>query len=289
MKPIGSICIADFQFGIYNQSALDIVFETGFEGFLQPPSPTATIQCYCHQGFQQLTTSNCLYQAKNGEQLLWEIHQQEAQRVYLVYHPDNGQLQQQAFYNAATRTWNIYSEAIAFEDTPALHPFAYPMAPLMWYVLSTEEPLLLIHASGIHQDGKGRIFSGFSGVGKSTMAHIWQENGAQLINDDRLLLRRKPDGSWTMYNTPMYYQALPVHAMVNALYFPYHHPENRFEPLFGAKALAQLLAYTIHHGYDAQHVSHHSQVAQQLIDELPVAKLGVVPTAAVIDFIKAHE
>jgi hypothetical protein len=57
----------------------------------------------------------------------------------------------------------------------------------------------------------------------------------------------------------------------------------------GAKALATVLAYTIHHGYDPKHILHHSNLAEQLSTELSIAKLGVVPNHEVIDFIKDHE
>ena len=149
--------------------------------------------------------------------------------------------------------------------------------------------MLLIHASGLTDGHKGRIFAGFSGVGKSTMASIWQRNGADVINDDRLLIKKEKYGSWRMYNTPMYYQASPKSAALQHIYFPFHSPANTIENLTGAKAIAQLLAFTIHHGYDAQHLLHHSHTAEQLLQSISAAKLGVVPTDAIIDFIKSHE
>ncbi|MEY3741309.1 MAG: hypothetical protein RL371_208, partial [Bacteroidota bacterium] len=155
--------------------------------------------------------------------------------------------------------------------------------------LSTEEPLLLVHASGVFDGTHGRIFSGFSGVGKSTMAQIWAGNGAQVINDDRLLLKRLSNGTWQMFNTPMFYSDQNKSCALHWVYFPFHSPINSLEPLSGAKALATVLAYTIHHGYDAQHLLHHSNLAEQLITELPIAKLGVVPTDAIIDFIRSNE
>jgi len=159
----------------------------------------------------------------------------------------------------------------------------------MWYVLTTEEQLLLIHASGIIESGKGRIFAGFSGVGKSTMANIWQNNGAEIINDDRLLLKKETNGSWRFHNTPMYYRAVPKSAVLNHIFFPFHSPQNTIEKLSGAKAIAQLLAFTIHHGYDSKHLLHHSSVTENLLQDITAAKLGVVPTSEIIAFIKTNE
>ena len=121
------------------------------------------------------------------------------------------------------------------------------------------------------------------------MAKIWQQAGAQIINDDRLLIKKENDGTWRMHNTPMYYQDEPKSAKLQHIYFPYHHPSNTHDLILGAKAIAQLLAFTIHHGYDIKHLLHHSLIAEELLKDLGAAKLGVVPNEQIVLFIKANE
>ncbi len=289
MKPVGSICVAGFSFTLYNQSAFALIFETGFEDFLATDIFSDARKVYFKEGFISFEHLENCYRAKNNEQLLWEIVDTEKGRWFLVYHPEDGNLQQQAQYDSKHKTWTIHCQRQTHDQEAVLHPLAYPMAPLMWYVLTTEELLLLVHASGIEEGGKGRIFAGFSGVGKSTMAGIWQNNGANVINDDRLLIKKEANGEWRLYNTPMYYRAKPKSTKLNHIYFPFHSPVNTYEKLSGAKAIAQLLAFTIHHGYDAKHLLHHSSVAENLLQAISAAKLGVVPTHEIIPFIKAHE
>ena len=289
MTAIGSIAVAGFQFGIFNQSALALVFETGFEDYLSNNTEELHRSLVLKEGFISIPIEQTLYQAKTGDQLLWEIIEGNGERWFLVYHPENGTLQQQAQYNPTQQTWTIHCAAQQIQDERVLNPLAYPMAPLLWYVLSTEEDLLLIHASGLVQQQQGRIFAGFSGVGKSTMAGIWERNGAQVINDDRLILKKEKTGAWHLHNTPMYYRAKPVSGQLNAIYLPFHSPQNSYQKLSGAIAMANLLAFTIHHGYDSKHLLHHSNVAEQLLQHIPIAKLGVVPTDAIIDFIKTNE
>lgn len=289
MTANGSITVAGFRYGIFHQSKLPLVFETGFEDYLSTATEDLHRSLIFKESFTTLAVEQTLYQAKTGNQLLWEIIEGNGERWFLVYHPEKGHLQQQAQYNLQNHNWTIHCETQTILAETVLNPLAYPMAPLLWYVLSTEEDLLLIHASGLVQQEEGRIFAGFSGVGKSTMAGIWERNGAQVINDDRLILKKEKDGTWHMHNTPMYYRALPVSGPVNAIYLPFHSPQNSYQKLSGAMAIANLLAFTIHHGYDSQHVLHHSHIAEQLLQEVPLAKLGVVPTDAIIDFIKKNE
>lgn len=289
MNALGSICVAGYHFSLFNQSTFALAFETGFEDFLSKETPKAARKLICQEGFLTFERKQTCYQAKKNEQVLWEILDTEKGRWYFVYHPTDGGLQQQAQYDAIEKSWTIHSEKLQEHNETILNPLAYPLSALIWYVLTTEEQLLLVHASGINEGQVGRIFAGFSGVGKSTMAGIWQSNGAEVINDDRLLLKKEQDGNWYLHNTPMYYRASPKSAVLKQIYFPSHSPTNSIEKLSGAKAIAQLLAFTIHHGYDAQHLLHHSSVAEDLLRTIPSAKLGVVPTPAIIDFIKAHE
>ena len=63
---------------------------------------------------------------------------------------------------------------------------------------------LLLHASALEYEGKAYLFSGPSGVGKSTHTRFWQQTfgeAAQIFNDDKPALRFL-DGCWYAYGTP---------------------------------------------------------------------------------------
>lgn len=60
----------------------------------------------------------------------------------------------------------------------------------------TEAGGFLLHASWICYRGKGVLFSGPSGIGKSTQAALWERcRGAELINGDRAAIFPTPDGA----------------------------------------------------------------------------------------------
>lgn len=61
----------------------------------------------------------------------------------------------------------------------------------------------ILHASCVMLDGKAYIFSGNSGVGKTTQAELWQKYaGAKVMNGDRVLIR-KTDNEWFACGLPM--------------------------------------------------------------------------------------
>ncbi|MEG1578660.1 MAG: hypothetical protein RR336_07840, partial [Oscillospiraceae bacterium] len=61
---------------------------------------------------------------------------------------------------------------------------------------------LQLHASALAYRGSAYLFSGPSGLGKSTHTALWQRLfGAELLNDDKPALRRI-DGTWQAYGTP---------------------------------------------------------------------------------------
>lgn len=61
---------------------------------------------------------------------------------------------------------------------------------------------LLAHSSFVIYQGKGIIFTGYSGVGKTTQAELWAKyNNAEIVNGDKVLLR-ETDGRFYAYGLP---------------------------------------------------------------------------------------
>lgn len=64
---------------------------------------------------------------------------------------------------------------------------------------------LLLHAAVVAVDGRGYAFSAARGVGKTTHLRAWQEvlgDRVTVVNGDKPLVRRTPDGHWWVYGTP---------------------------------------------------------------------------------------
>lgn len=62
---------------------------------------------------------------------------------------------------------------------------------------------VILHGSVVEHNGKALIFSGASGVGKSTQAELWKKNYAsEILNGDRVIVRRIGN-KWFAFGIPM--------------------------------------------------------------------------------------
>lgn len=88
---------------------------------------------------------------------------------------------------------------------PALKLFALNTAVMTIYTMATARMnTLLVHASAVLNDGKGYLFLGKSGTGKSTHSRLWTDyvKGSELLNDDTPVLRVDDDGVIRVYGSP---------------------------------------------------------------------------------------
>ena len=78
-------------------------------------------------------------------------------------------------------------------------------ALMVLYALATaDRQTALFHAAVVSHDGKGYMFLGPSGTGKSTHARLWLQHieGTELMNDDNPVVRIAGDGTAVVYGSP---------------------------------------------------------------------------------------
>ena len=74
---------------------------------------------------------------------------------------------------------------------------------VLYALASANQGTVLFHASAVNYEGRGYMFLGKSGTGKSTHAGLWVKHieGAVLMNDDNPVVRIS-DGIATVYGSP---------------------------------------------------------------------------------------
>jgi hypothetical protein len=187
-------------------------------------------------------------------------------------------------YSLSSPEWDLWIDGAG----TGTDPMEYPLDGLILYYLTLIKGDILIHASGINHSGRGYLFSGISGKGKSTMAKLWDNAGAKVIHDDRLIIRNNGDG-YKMYNTPVYNNDEPSESLLNKIFLIGHGKTNKIIPLSGAAAVSLIMANCIQHNWDPEIVARLLGSVSIMCKSIPAARLLFRPDMSVIDHILENE
>lgn len=133
---------------------------------------------------------------------------------------------------------------LSLEEYPQ---FGVNNAIMVMYALATaNKRTALFHSSVVSYQGRGYMFLGHSGTGKSTHSSLWMKyiEGTELVNDDNPVVRILEDGEVRVYGspwsgkTPCYRNvSYPVGAIVKLSQAPY----NKIQRLKGITAYAAVV------------------------------------------------
>ena len=109
----------------------------------------------------------------------------------------------QARFNADFTAGEIVLHGDYFDRDQGANALEYPLDELLMVNLLARGRGVEVHACGVEDsDGRGYLFVGQSGAGKTTIARLCENaGGAQVLSDDRIILRSL-DGRIWMYGTP---------------------------------------------------------------------------------------
>ena len=280
------VLIADYLIELRSECPLEL--EEGYNLFLSEDAESeANVKIECISGIRDdfFQNGELVFEAENEEQKYYSIYRFGSELGFVIYNQqDKGKIQQTAILDSSFCNWKVYSEPA--DDV--LNPLKYPLGPIVMHYMTLHSDAVMMHASCAFDGTKSRIFTGFSGAGKSTMSKIWSEAQNQIVNDDRLIVRRQGD-SYFVHNTPMYYVDRPKKAPLSAVYLISHSPINKVKKLRGAMAMTRMMAFSIQNNFDKQYIQTRLSFFSNLCSVIPVYDLGFVPDKTVVDFVLANE
>lgn len=274
--------VAGFCIRLYSEWQL--LPETGYRNFVSDNSCEPDIWVDCREMKAKIIPSHAekVFTSENDGVKFYEVYRDGNVLFFIIYDQLSGNgVQQYARLEPDMKHWTIWSGV----KNEAMEPLVYPMGPILFHYAVLTAEAVMMHASGVFDGAKGRMFSGFSGTGKSTISGLWKDAGYQLINDDRLIIRREGE-KYFIYNTPMYYEDENKKAPLDAVYLIRHFPENDIKKTNGAAAVSGIMAFSIQNNYDPRFVGHHIDFFSRMSEVVPIYRLGFVPDKNVIDFIR---
>lgn len=168
------------------------------------------------------------------------------------------------------------------EHNPALFRFG---AWTLFNIAALPKKAVAFHSSVIRYRGKGVLFLGESGTGKSTHTRLWREHipGAELLNDDSPIIRATEReaivfGSPWSGKTPCYRnESCPITAVVRLSQAPHNHIR-RLRPIEAIGALLPSAPPAF--ARDERLSDDTCGLLSRLIAQVPVYHLECLPDAA---------
>lgn len=282
-----SLVIAGFLIRLFSDAKLEL--EEGYLPFVVPieeKEADVTVYCFCGIPATPFQKDELVFEAENEHQRFYSIYRINSGLGFIVYDQQwKNEIQKVALSDESFTHWKVYSR---FTSDNRIVPLKYPLGPILLHYMTMKSDAVMMHASSTFDGRKARLFTGFSGAGKSTMSMLWAAAGNGIVNDDRLIIRKRENG-YSVYNTPMYYADIPKEAPLSAVYLISHSPENKIKKLKGAMAIAKVMAFCIQNNFEKQFVESRLSFFSELCASVPVYELGFVPDERVVNFILENE
>lgn len=154
---------------------------------------------------------------------------------------------------------------------------------------------IFTHSIGVKDSGgKGLLFTGKSGAGKSTTARLWHKHSkAMVLNDDRIIVR-KLNGKFFIYGSPWHgefsdYLASRIEsAPLEKIFFIHHSSKNTSRRIFHKEAFNLLYPALFPTFWDKKCLENIVYFCQDLIKNVPCHSLGFVKDKKVIEFVRGQ-
>jgi hypothetical protein len=177
-----------------------------------------------------------------------------------------------------------------FSAAHAVYPMEYPLDEVLMIHHLASGKGLEVHALGlVDEAGRGHLFLGHSGAGKSTSARLWQkQKGVRILSDDRIILRRSGGQVW-MHGTPWHGDAgiaSPHSALLTHVYVLEQWPTNELVAMPRSLATAEIFARSFVQRHCAEALSFVLQFIEQVCREVPCDTFRFVPNESAVEAIR---
>jgi hypothetical protein len=222
---------------------------------------------------------------------LWKLYRDDGKYLFRFSSPYYGELPyKEASFNPNFTEGEIRLRRAFFDSSRAIYPMEYPLDELLMLSQLAMGKGVEVHSSGvIDSSGKGFLFVGHSGAGKTTMTRLWQRReGVKILSDDRVILRKVNNGIW-MYGTPWHGEAeisCAAQAPLSHVFFLRHGKKNELASQRRMEAAARLFACGFPPFYSPSGLEFTLSFYDEVTKAIPCSELSFVPCENVIEFIR---
>ena len=169
----------------------------------------------------------------------------------------------------------------------SMHPLDYPLDEVLIANLLARGRGVELHGCGIiDPEGRGHLFVGQSGAGKTTTAGLWTEHvpGIEIVSDDRVIVRES-GGELRMFGTPWHGEAAlstPSSAPLDGIYLLQQAPSTELVSMSAAEAAASLFGCAFPLFWDTAALGFTLQMLERIATSIPVRTLRFTRDATAV-------
>ncbi|MGZ8711411.1 MAG: hypothetical protein ACXW28_14415 [Thermoanaerobaculia bacterium] len=171
-----------------------------------------------------------------------------------------------------------------------LNPLDYPLDEVLVANLLGRGRGVELHSCGvIDANGRGHLFVGVSGAGKTTTARLWEGASSGIVSDDRVIVRERESAMW-MFGTPWHGEAelsMPAGVPLAGVYLLVQSDANALRELDPVEAVARLFRCAFPLFYDGTSLDFTLSFLERLVARVPVRELQFTLDRSVVDLVLA--
>ncbi len=256
--------------------------------------------------FGNTNNIKCLFDSKG----VWKLYKDKTNR-YIVVAGNN-----ELIIDKQLSHGELYAKTLRITGRNSL-PFSYPIDELLIINLLPLFNGILVHSCGIDDNGRGFLFLGTSGAGKSTTARLWLNHtnpssppfnsplgkgghrgvkggqggilkGVKVLSDDRIIIR-KMDEKFYAYGTPWHGEVNicdPGRVEIERILFLEHSEKNYVRPLSMVDAAARMFVRCFPTFWDKEGMAFTLGFIDEVVKKIPCYELGFVPDRSAVEFVR---
>lgn len=213
-----------------------------------------------------------------------------------VYEINNGNCQKLRLSPSEDECFFIYNDDSNESNIYFNKKASYLLPMKLLDLLSFEKVLLkyegiILHSSFIKYNNYAILFSGPSGVGKSTQANLWRKfKNAKIINGDRSILRYI-DNEWQVFGSP-YCGSSGIYendeAKLKVIVVLEQAKENKIEKMSVIEKYKFILSQIAVNTWNEEDMKKATTLIENIINSVLIIKLKCLPNESAVDILHKY-